>query len=29
MIAYFEQLQEGGHYDNLEFKSNATPSINL
>lgn len=27
--AYFVQLQEGGLYDNLEFKSNATPSVNL
>lgn len=27
--AYFEQLQEGGLYDYLEFKSNAAPSINL
>lgn len=27
--AYFEQLQEGGLYDNLEFKSNAASSVNL
>lgn len=26
---YFDQLQKGGLYDNLEFKPNAAPSVNL